>query len=505
MAKNMKKYFIFSLSTNTLVHGMQKEEPKKEIIILVNRRFKHFYSSDGYANTIFNPLFDKNKFNIITMGYSYDFGNNNERTPHFYYYYEKKYKGTVQGNDGKDIDGTFIEDNFYEIEKYPNTNNIVAIYTDINQYIDTGNFKASSYEINKKLTISEFSTDVRIFFNKEITCNFYRIKDIEDIGDYKSVLFCDKFISNRKEISFLPKSYIKKVSNFAAIMKFKNFSGAFYLPDDTRCFENCATLEKLKIDTLFFMNKELSLKSMFLNCYSLTEIDLDSIYTGDLLDISYMFAGCISLKDIKLDFVAPNLKNISHMFDGCTELKKVKFTLLGYNLTDMSAMFSNCKNLVCADFFQFYTNKVLYMTKMFSGCSNLKEVDLSCFEAHKYLNVDGMFDGCGQNHELEIKATSFFNTQNLRYEISAANKKIKNNKPINTEISGSNIKEKSVSDDNNSESSIGLQLTSGNSFLARGDIKDYHPYSMITTNNNKYKKNKIREKGEYERFVSYKK
>ena len=68
-----------------------------------------------------------------------------------------------------------------------------------------------------------------------------------------------------------------------------------------------------------------SMSDMFLNCPSLTVLDLSSFDTSNVVDFREMFKGCSSLEDLNISsFDTRNASMMDSMFDGCDGLSIVR-------------------------------------------------------------------------------------------------------------------------------------------------------------------------------------
>ena len=90
---------------------------------------------------------------------------------------------------------------------------------------------------------------------------------------------------------------------------------------------------------------------MFSKCSNITEIDLSSFKTSQVIDMDYMFSDCSSLTSL-------NLSNV--------DTSKVKF---------MKGMFYDCSSLTSLDLSIFNTSIVESMDSMFYMCENLQFIN----------------------------------------------------------------------------------------------------------------------------------
>ena len=105
-------------------------------------------------------------------------------------------------------------------------------------------------------------------------------------------------------------------------------------------------------------SKVTNMNSMFVNCYSLTSLNLRRFNTSNVTSMEWMFNVCRGLTSLNLSgWDTSNVTNMGYMFSGCTSLTSLD--LSGWN-----------------------TSKVTFATSMFSGCSKLKKIIMKgCSEA----------------------------------------------------------------------------------------------------------------------------
>ena len=93
-------------------------------------------------------------------------------------------------------------------------------------------------------------------------------------------------------------------------------------------------------------SKVTNMNSMFVNCYSLTSLNLRRFNTSNVTSMEWMFMACSGLESLDLNgWNTSNVTNMGYMFSGCTSLTSLD--LSGWN-----------------------TSKVTFSTSMFDGCSN---------------------------------------------------------------------------------------------------------------------------------------
>ena len=130
--------------------------------------------------------------------------------------------------------------------------------------------------------------------------------------------------------------------------------------------------------------------------------DLFNKITGNNTDYSYLFStsGGTSHLLTELDlssFDTSNVINMSYMFYFCSKLTTLDVSNFDTsNVTDMSNMFSYCESLTTLDVSNFDTSKVTKMNYMFQNCRNLTSIEgLNNWDISKVTNVDYMFNYSG--------------------------------------------------------------------------------------------------------------
>ena len=165
-------------------------------------------------------------------------------------------------------------------------------------------------------------------------------------------------------------------------------------------FEN--NLNDIKIvskDTLF------SASNMFIECDSITEINLSNFDSSQITDMESMFEGCLSLISLNLDnFNTSQVVNMKSMFAGCWSL--ISLNLDNFNtsqVVNMGYMFSLCYELSSLNLSNFDTSKVIDMNNMFSQCVQLISLNLSNFDTSKVTDISHMFYFCSKLEYVNFK------------------------------------------------------------------------------------------------------
>ena len=174
------------------------------------------------------------------------------------------------------------------------------------------------------------------------------------------------------------------------------------------------------------------MSSMFYNCTSLLNLDLNLFKTNNVKYMSYMLYNCTKLinftispnifentyiKDMRgifqnceyietldlTNFKTPDVEIMWDMFNGCKELKYLYITNFDTSkVTDMQSMFNGCKSLESLNLNHFNTINVQYMNKMFKDCENLKELHMSQLTSDSLISMYRMFYNCKNLEYLNI-------------------------------------------------------------------------------------------------------
>ncbi len=139
------------------------------------------------------------------------------------------------------------------------------------------------------------------------------------------------------------------------------------LTDTSYMFSGCVALSNFDISGLD-TSSVTTMASMFENCSSLNStLDLSSFKTSKVETMASMFAGCNNLPHIKLNhdnFVASDkLITVEKMFMNCQTMTYIDLTGFGSctNLTSIASWFENCYHLKC-----------IYLNNLSTSSSSLK-------------------------------------------------------------------------------------------------------------------------------------
>ena len=159
----------------------------------------------------------------------------------------------------------------------------------------------------------------------------------------------------------------------------------------------------------FDTSNVINMYAMFLNCSSLTTLDVSHFDTSKVTDMRFMFYYCSSLITLDIsNFDTSNVINMSAMFYNCSSLTTLDVSNFDTSkVTDMSFMFYNCSSLITLDVSDFDTSNVINMYAMFYNCSSLTTLDVSNFDTSKVTDMSYMFNSCSKLTSLNIKGFTF--------------------------------------------------------------------------------------------------
>lgn len=200
--------------------------------------------------------------------------------------------------------------------------------------------------------------------------------------------------------------------NITAAEFASSFANCTSITSTAYWFDGCNNM--VSISGIQYLNTAnvTNMHAMFLNCSSLTNLDVSHFNTANVTDMSSMFERCFSLTSLDLNnFNTENVTNMHSMFDSCSRLASLNVSSFNTNkVTNMGLMFSACYELTSLDVSGFNTDNVTDMHGMFGGSSGLTSLDLSHFNTNKVTTMTYMFEGCSGLTSLDL---SSFNTENV--------------------------------------------------------------------------------------------
>lgn len=149
-----------------------------------------------------------------------------------------------------------------------------------------------------------------------------------------------------------------------------------------------------------------SISGMFMNCWSLEELDVSGWNVSTVTNISSMFANCWSLKELDISsWHAGNATAVNNMFDYCYSLEEVDITNLKPGaITTMAAMFRSCVSLKSfGNIDDWDLSACTRLESLFQDCFSLKSIpDITQWDLQKAENMSSMFSGCKSIKEIQF-------------------------------------------------------------------------------------------------------
>ena len=153
--------------------------------------------------------------------------------------------------------------------------------------------------------------------------------------------------------------------------------------------------EQGSVDYYYIFYNDTVLSNSFFNS-SLISLDIHSLDTSSVIDMSFMFSSCTSLISLNIhNFNTSSVHNLACMFCGCKSLISL-----------------DLRNFIANHDYEYGREIFISMAYMFEGCSSLISIDLSNFN-HSNLLLDHMFFNC--------KGLEFINIRNLEQLYESSN------------------------------------------------------------------------------------
>ena len=126
-------------------------------------------------------------------------------------------------------------------------------------------------------------------------------------------------------------------------------------------------------------DEDVSLEGLFISFNEVTEINgLKNIDFSKVTDISHMFMNCSSLTNLDIgNWDVSNVTDAGFMFYNCSGL--VNLEIGDWNVSSMTCaeyMFSNCSSLTHLDLSSFDLSSLFFYMDIFDSCDELKEVTM---------------------------------------------------------------------------------------------------------------------------------
>ena len=140
-----------------------------------------------------------------------------------------------------------------------------------------------------------------------------------------------------------------------------------------------------------------------------TIVGLENLKTSNVTDMTGMFLECESLTSLNLSsFNTSKVTYMADMFLKCKSLTSLNLSTFDTrNVTQMACMFDDCESLTSLNISSFDTRNVTLMLQMFKGCKSLSSLDISHFDMGRVETVREMFAECTSLKKLYLPAGSW--------------------------------------------------------------------------------------------------
>ena len=177
--------------------------------------------------------------------------------------------------------------------------------------------------------------------------------------------------------------------------------------DFSLMFSGCTRISQLNNIYNWDMSNAVNIDCMFAGCTGLVNLDLSNWNVCNVVTMSnlsasdnlYMlrglFGNCYSLSNLRVDtWDTSNFSMIDGIFYNCTNLSNINIANWNTaNVKTMRSTFYNCKKLETLDIANWDTSNVTNLGGIFQECSNLKSVDISNWNVAKVNYIGYMFSG----------------------------------------------------------------------------------------------------------------
>ena len=271
------------------------------------------------------------------------------------------------------------------------------------QNIDFANFDA------KYITVAE-----GMFFDckglQELDISNFDVGNIERAG----CMFAD---CKNLEILNMPNKKFSKLKSICCYNEYSVKEGKYnIIATYISIFEGCSSLTNLDLSSLDTSNVK-DMSRMFDKCSGLTSLDLTPLNTANVTDMNNMFSFCSGLTNLDLTPLdTTNVTNMFYMFSACSSLTSLDLTPLNTaKVTDMGSMFSGCSGLTSLDLTTLNTSKVTSMRGMFDDCSGLANLDLNSFNTTNVTDMSNIFSGCRNLTNIDLAPLDTTNVTDMSY------------------------------------------------------------------------------------------
>ena len=176
----------------------------------------------------------------------------------------------------------------------------------------------------------------------------------------------------------------------------------------------------------FDTSEVMDMSSMFYFNYALEKLDVSHFDTSHVKSMYAMFDSLTSLKELDVtNFDTSNVETMQYMFFNLNKLKKLDVSHFNTgNVQSMEGMFAHLRSLEALDLSHFNTSSVASMRDMFANMVSLKSLNLSNFNTSNVVNMRDMFTATTSLQALDLSnfdtrkvvdmGSMFFNMASLK-------------------------------------------------------------------------------------------
>ena len=229
-------------------------------------------------------------------------------------------------------------------------------------------------------------------------------------------LLWGEFNSGNKWGSDVPASAVKSVTATSQVSFTGDCSELF------KDFNHCQSMDLDSVNTSNVTN----MSHMFYNCVGLNNIKISNWDTGNVTNMSEMFKSCLNLISLDISgWDTSNVTDMSLMFNYC-HINIQPLNLSGWdtgNVTNMSQMFANFQNCnYPLDLSGWNTSKVTNMFSMFMSCTTTPSINITGWDTGNVTNMSNMFQSCSQLTTIYTSTSwSAENVENSNYMFNGCN------------------------------------------------------------------------------------
>ena len=196
-------------------------------------------------------------------------------------------------------------------------------------------------------------------------------------------------------------------------------------PDSYNMFAYFTGLTDVDLSS-FDTSEVMDMSSMFYFNYSLEKLDVSHFDTSHVKSMYAMFDSLTSLKELDVtNFDTSNVETMQYMFFNLNKLKKLDVSHFNTgNVQSMEGMFAHLRSLEALDLSHFNTSNVASMRDMFANMVSLKSLNLSNFNTSNVVNMRDMFTATTSLQALDLSnfdtrkvvdmGSMFFNMASLK-------------------------------------------------------------------------------------------